>query len=325
MPGSLLRSLGVALIAAALSLSSIQAQAAFPERPIRIVSPFAAGSVSDITLRLLADRLAPRLKTPVVIENMPTGGGITAARTVLGARADGHTLALLSNATAVTSATFRSLPFDPSKDFIPISGMSAFAYLFLASEQSGFEKFSDFLAAARAKPGVLNVGTAAPGTTPHLMAVLLKKEAGIDFTIVTYRGAADLTVALLRGDIDVFINAYGAVRESLAQKKLKPIATTTESRIKPLPAVPTVAESGVKDYIVSSWNGLYAPAGTPPEVIDQLGAAIRDVLAEPDIAKRFSDLGLEIWPAQKEELVVRMSSEIERWNSVVEQAGIERK
>ncbi len=315
----------VALLAMAFARSESQAQTALLDRPVRIISPFAAGSVSDVTLRLLADRLSPRLKTGVVIENMPTGGGIVAARTVLSAPADGHTLALLSNATAVTVATFKSLPFDPVKDFVPVGGISEFAYLLLTNEQSGFKNFRDFVAAAKARPGALNVGTAAPGTTPHLMAVLLQKEAGIDFTIVPFRGASDLTVALMRNDINVFINAYGAVRESLKQNKIKPIATTTAQRFKLLPDVPTVQEQGVSDFEVASWNGLFARAGSPPAVLDQIGKELHAVLSEPEMSKRLLELGVEVWASDRDRLASRMKSEIVRWNRAVQEAGIERK
>jgi tripartite-type tricarboxylate transporter receptor subunit TctC len=314
-----------ALFAMTFAMHASQAQTASFDRPIRIISPFAAGSVSDVTLRLLADRLSPRLKTGVVIENMPTGGGIVAARTVLSAPADGHTLALLSNATAVTVATFKSLPFDPVKDFVPVGGISEFAYLLLSNEQSGFQNFRDFVTAAKAKPGTLNVGTAAPGTTPHLMAVLLKKEAGIDFTIVPFRGASDLTVALMRNDINVFINAYGAVRESLKQKKIRAIATTTAQRFKLLPDVPTVQEQGLPGFEVASWNGLFARAGAPPAVLDQIGKELRAVLTDPEMGKKLLELGVEVWASDSDQLASRMKSEIVRWNRAVQEAGIERK
>lgn len=156
-----------AALALAFGISALlaQPQATFPNRFVRIVSQFAAGSVSDITLRILADRMGARLKTQVVVENMPTGGGLLAARTVKTAPPDGHTLALLSNATAVTAAMFKNPGFDPLADFVPISGMSDFAYLLLVNNQSRFGSLQDFLAAARAKPGSLNIGTSAPGTT----------------------------------------------------------------------------------------------------------------------------------------------------------------
>lgn len=298
---------------------------ALSSQPVRVISPFAAGSVSDITLRILADRAGARLKTQIIVENMPGAGGITAARAVKNATADGHTLALLSNATAVTMAMFKNPGFSPSSDFFPVSGMSGFAYLLLVNDKSSYKSLEDFIAAARAHAGKLNVGTAAPGTTPYLTALLLKKAAGIDFTIVPFHGASDLTIALLRNDIDLMINAYGAVRQSIGPGRLRPVATTTAARSAFLPDVPTVQEAGLKDFEVSSWNGLFAPAHTPHAVIDRLSAEIQKSLAEPDVIAKFRKLGVEVWPGQAKDLSARMQSEIERWNHVVEEAGIPRR
>lgn len=315
-----------AVFLAALGTTAVtaQPQPTFPSRFIRIVSQFAAGSVSDITLQILADRTGARLKTQVVIENMPTGGGLLAVRTVKSAPADGHTLALLSNATAVTAAMFKNPGFDPLADFVPVSGMSDFAYLMLVNNQSGFGSLQDFLAAARAKPGSLNVGTSAPGTTPYLTALLLKKAAGIEFTIVPFRGASELSIALLRNDIDLVINAYGAVRQNLLDKQLRAIATTTMSRTAFLPDVPTVHEAAIPNFEVSSWNGIFAPAQTPTGVLGRLAQEIQASLAEPDVAKRFLDRGVEVWPAMAPELSKRMQLEIARWNRVIDESGIER-
>lgn len=301
-----------------------QPQPNFPSRFVRIVSQFAAGSVSDITLRLIADRAGARLKTQVVVENMPTAGGLVAARTVKSAAADGHTLVLLSNATAVTAAMFKNPGFDPLVDFVPVTGMSDFAYLMLVNNQSAFKSMQDFIAAARAKPGVLNVGTSAPGTTPYLTALLLKKAAGIEFTIVPFRGAAELSIALLRNDIDLVINAYGAVRQNLLDKQLRAIATTTMSRTAFLPEVPTVHESAIPKFEVSSWNGIFAPAQTPASVVERLTQDLQASLAEPDVAKRFLQRGVEVWPAKAQDLSARMRSEIARWNRVIDDAGIKR-
>ena len=152
--------------------------------------------MSDISLRLLAERLVERLGTQIVIENQPTGGGVAAAKAVLSSPPDGHTLALLSNATAVSAALFKKLPYDPLADFVPVGGISDFSYVFLTNAKSELRTLQDVIAAARANPGKLNFGTAAAGTSPNLTALLFRKIAGIDFTVVPFRGATDLTVAL---------------------------------------------------------------------------------------------------------------------------------
>jgi len=317
-------SLFVAVLALAVCMFAAQAQPNFPSRAIRIVSQFAAGSVSDLTLRMLGDRIGQRLKTQVVVENMPTGGGLLAARTVRASPADGHALVLLSNATAVTTAMFKNPGFDPLVDFTPISGMSDFAYVLLVNNHSNYKSLQDFVAAARTQPGKLNVGTSAPGTTPYLTALLLKKAADIDFVVVPFRGANDLTVALLRNDIDLVINAYGAVRPNLEDKQLRAIATTTLSRSPFLPDVPTAHESAILNFEVSSWNGIYAPAKTPEAVVTRLAQDMQSALAEPELTKLFLERGVEVWPAKAQDLSARMRSEIVRWNKVIDDAGIAR-
>jgi tripartite-type tricarboxylate transporter receptor subunit TctC len=320
---SILVLFALAVITLALAASAL-AESAFPNRTIRILTQFPPGAVSDISLRVLADRAGARLGTQIIVQNQPSAAGVTAARDALSASADGYTLAMLSNATAVSAATYKKMPFDPLTDFVPISGMSDFAYLFLTNYDSGLHTLQDFLAAAKARPGKLNVGTSAAGTTPYLAALLFKKAAGIDFAIVPYKGAPDLTVALLRNDIDVAINAYGGYRDALAEKKLRALAATTANRIGFLPDVPTTREAGVANFEVSSWNGIFAPAQTPQSVIDRLAQAMQAALAEPDLVTKFHDLGIEAWPGTAVELSARMKSEIARWNKVVDDNAIER-
>ena len=309
---------------AAFAAAPAQAQSAFPNRPIRILTQFPPGAVSDISLRILADRAGARLGTQIIVQNQPSAAGVTAAREALSAQADGYTLAMLSNATAVSAATYQKMPFDPVTDFAAISGMSDFAYLFLTNYDSGLHTLQEFLTAAKAQPGKLNVGTSAAGTTPYLTALLFKKAANIDFAIVPYKGAPDLTVALLRNDIDVAINAYGGYREALTDKKLRALAATTASRTVFLPDVPTTAEAGVANFEVSSWNGIYAPAQTPTAVVERLAQAFHEALAEPELRQKFLDLGIEPWPGTAAELAARMKSEIARWNKVVDDNKIER-
>lgn len=318
----------IAAAAATLSLAcftnTAHAQNNFPTRPIRVVSPFATGSISDITLRLLAERAGMHLKSTIVVENMPSGGGVQAALSVKNSPSDGYTLILLSNATAVTMATFKNPGFDPITDFVPISGMSEFAYLLLTKYDGEHTSFKDFVAAARARPGALNVGTSAPGTTPYLTALMLEKANGVDYTLVPFRGATDLHLALMRGDIDVMVNTYGPARQNLASRQVRAIAATSATRSSFLPDVPTVEEAGVPGFEASSWNAIYAPTSTPAAVVAKLSQVFGAALAEPDLHKRFADLGVEVWPGKADALTIRMKNEIARWNKVVDDFGIKR-
>lgn len=313
----------MALAAAALWSFAAQAQAPYPHRPIRIVSTLAAGSVSDISLRVIGDRLSTLLKVPVVIENQPGTGGVAAARTVMNAQPDGYTLALGGNNWAVSIGLFKSLPFDPRKDLTPVVGLVEFAYLFVTSQSSKYQTLEQVIAAGKAKTP-LTFGTSSAGTTNHLAALLFKSVTGLDIVVVPYRGPAELSIALLRNDVDVVVNAYGGLRQGIDRKEIRALATTTAKRIPQLPDVATAQEAGVQDYEVASWNGLYAPVGTPPEVLQTISKAITEVLSEKAIQDRHQELGLQVTPTPGEQLATRMRTEADRWGRVINESGIEK-
>ena len=308
----------------ALQVAPALAQAKFPSRPIRVMLPFAAGSVSDVTLRILADKLGARLSTSVIIDNQPRAGGVTAVAAVLSSPPDGYTLAVLSSSTAISVSLLKNLPYDPINDFMPVAGISTFANIIASNANSNYRTLGDVIAAARAKPGVLNVGTTTVGSTNHLAATLLQSMAGIKAVIVPFRTPSDLLTALLRNDVDVIIQSYGALKSAIEDNKIRALASTTGARAAYAPNVPTVDESGVKGFEVVTWNGFFAPAKTPPEVVDLLEKEIRAILADPELKRRFLDFGLEPLPSTQRELGDRMRGEIGKWARVVSEAGIEK-
>ena len=297
---------------------------AYPARPVKIVVPFAAGGVADITVRVVAEKLSNRLGQRFVVENMAGAGGVTAVRAALSAPADGYTLAMLTNGTAVSVGLFKSLPFNPVVDFAPISMLGQFDFILAVNAASDFKTLEDVLKAARAKPGDLNVATIAVGSTQHLTAVLLKSEGKIDFAMVPYRATPDALVSLLRNDAQVLIDSYAALRSGLEDKRIRTVATTGTTRSKILPDVPTVAEAGIAAFDVTSWNALFAPKGTPPEVVDNLNRALRDILAEPDVVARLLDLGIEAQASSPRDLMARLQADIRKWTDVIEKAGIQK-
>src|ERR671916_2857514 len=221
-----------AAMLAVLATAAASAQAAYPTRPVKIVVPFAAGGVADITVRIVAEKLGDRLGQRFVIENMAGAGGVTAARAALSAPPDGYTLAMLTNGTAVSVGLFKSLPFNPIADFAPISMLGQFDFIFATNAGSEFKTIDDVLRRARAKPGDLNVATIAVGSTQHLTAVLLKSEARIDFAMVPFRGTPDALVALLRNDVQVLVDTYAALRSALEDKSIRAVATSGDTRSK---------------------------------------------------------------------------------------------
>jgi tripartite-type tricarboxylate transporter receptor subunit TctC len=309
----------------ALTASHRQADAAnYPDKSVRIVLPFAAGGVGDITARIIAEKLSDKLGQRFYVENQAGAGGIVAARTVISSPPDGYTLALLSNGTAVSVSLFKKLPYDPQQDFAPISSLGFFDFLFVTSANSPFRTLSDFIAAAKAKPGALNVGTVNVGNSQNLSAELFKTAAGIDFTIIPYRGTPEIQVALLQGDVGLMIDSYSSMKGNLADGKLRALASSGARRSEATPELATVTESGVADYDVVSWNALFAPAGTPPEIIKILNAALQDILAEADVKKRLIELGIEARTGTPEALSARLKSDIEKWQKVIDKAGIEK-
>ena len=298
--------------------------AAYPSRAVRIVLPFAAGGVADITARIVAEKLGDKLGQRFYVENQAGAGGIAAARTVISSPADGHTLALLSNGTAVSVSLFKKLPFDPLKDFTPISSLGFFDFIFATGANSQFKTLGDFIAAAKARPGALNVGTINVGSTQNLSAELFKTAAGIDFTIIPYRTTPEIQTALLQGDIALMIDSYSAIKGNLADGKFRALASSGPLRSQSTPDIATLRESGVAEYDVVSWNALFAPAGTSPEIVTTLNGALREILADVDVRKRLLELGIEAKAGSPQEISDRLKSDIDKWQKVIEKAGIEK-
>jgi tripartite-type tricarboxylate transporter receptor subunit TctC len=300
------------------------AEVRYPDKAVRIVLPFAAGGVADITARIIAEQLGDRLGQRFYVENQPGAGGIAAARTVISSLADGHTLALLSNGTAVSVSLFKKLPFDPLKDFEPVSSLGFFDFVFSTGANSEYKTLGDFIAAAKARPGALNVGTINIGSTQNLSAELFKTVAGIDFTIIPFRTTPEAQISLLQGDIALVIDSYSSMKGNLADGKLRALASSGPVRPEATPELATVQESGVAGYDVVSWNALFAPAGTPPEIVKTLNGALRDILADAGVKKRLIELGIEARASTPQEISARLKSDIDKWRQVIEKAGIQK-
>ncbi len=316
------RLLLLAPLAFCLPLDSMALAQAYPNRPVRITVPFAAGGIADITTRILADRLSAKFGQQFVVENMQSAGGITAARGALQGSADGYTLTLFTNGTAISAGMFNKLPYDPLKDFAPVSGIGQFDFVFATAGDSRFKTLADVLKESRDKPGSLNIGTVAIGSTQNLCAELFKAMAGIDVKIVPYRTTGDVLLSAIRGDIAVAVDPYATMKSNFADNKLRALATSAKTRSPFLPDVPSVAQAGVPEFDVPSWNAIFAPAATPPEIIATLNNAIAEVLAGDDTRKRFLDVGIEARATTPAEIGAKLKSEIARWSAIIDKAGI---
>jgi tripartite-type tricarboxylate transporter receptor subunit TctC len=314
----------IAMLAALVLAPAAASAQKYPDHPVRLILPFGPGGVADVTARIVTEKLGEKLGQRFIIENMPGAGGINAARAVLSSPADGHTLALLSNGTAISVSLFRDLKFNPVTDFVPVSSLGYFDFIFVTQAGSPYKTLADFITAAKQKPGALNVGTINVGSTQNLSAQLFKSTAGVDVTIVPFRNSPEVLVALLRGDIQLTIENYTIVQSNIADGKLAAVATSGPIRTSFLVDLPTVREAGGGDFEARSWNAIFAPKGTPPEAIRTLNVALREVLELPELKKRALDLGIEAKASTPEEILARLNDDIAKWAKVIERAGIEK-
>jgi tripartite-type tricarboxylate transporter receptor subunit TctC len=316
--------LAMAPLVAVLPAGFANAQA-YPSKPVRFILPFGAGGVADVTSRLTAEKLGDKLGQRFVVENQPGAGGINAVRTVLGAAPDGYTLGLVTNGTAISVPLFKALPFDPIKEFALISTLGAFDLVFVVNADSPIRTLQDFVKTARERPGKLNVGTINIGSTQNLGAELFKSMAGVNVQIVPYKASPDIVVALLRNDVQMLVEFPPAVKGQVTSGELRTLASSSPQRTALNKDTPTVAESGVPGFEVTSWNGVFAPKGTPKEAVDTMRAAIQEAVASPEIKEAFAKVGVEAKSSSADELMKRLTTDIKKWDDVMKKAGIEKK
>ena len=312
----------VLLVGAVMMSAAAQSQAGYPNRPVMLIVPYAAGGVADVGMRILGDKLSSRLNAQFVIEDRPGAAGIVAAQAAVAAAPDGYTLLMTGNNNAIAAALFKSLPYNILTDFASVSTAAFFDLLIVTRATSPLHSVQDVIGAARANPGKLNIGTINPGSTQNLAAELFIGTTGIKAAIVPFRTSPDMAGAVIRGDVDVAFEFYAAISGLLADKKLVALASTGLARTAYLPEVPTVIESGIKDYDVTSWNGLAVPAGTPQAVIDTLNGAMKAVIPDPGVQSKANEMGMAMRASTPDEMTARMQADIAKWSAVIEKAGI---
>ncbi len=298
------------------------AQAPYPNKPIRVVIPFGPGGFADITMRLVGQKLSERTGQQVVIENRPSAGGIVAAAAVTTAPADGYTLFVLSSGIALSKSLLKTMPFDPATAFAPISTMALFDLLLLVKADSAMRTAEDMLKTARANPSGFNIGTINPGSTQNVTAELLRSSTGIPMTIVPHRNTAEVLTSVLRGDTQIGVESYAALKAAIDAGQVRAIAATGNARSPMQPNVPTLKEGGV-NAVVEGWNSLVGPADMPKEVVAALNGHVRAIVESLDFKQRMIDLGGEPKASTPQELDARLKSDIDMWAAVVKQAGLE--
>lgn len=312
------------LVLAGSLVAAVPAQAQYPDRPVKVVLPFGAGGIADVTMRLVAGKLSERIGQQFVVENRPGAGAINAAMAVKSSAADGYTMLLNGNGSALSVSLFKSLPFDIVKDFTSVSVLAQFDMLLATKTDREFNSAAKLVELARARLGKLNFGTVAAGSTQNLAAEMFKVVTGVQAAVVTFRTSPDLVTALMRGDVDVGFDYLAAFSAGLSDKKLQIIASGGEKRSPLTPDTPTMMEAGWPDYVVTSWNGVSVPAGTSPEIVTKLNREINAVLKLPEVQARSTQLGMESAGSTPEGMSERLRADIAKWRVIIEKLGLQK-
>ena len=291
-----------------------------PDRPVRIVVPTGAGGITDILARIVAQHLSARLGQPVVIENRPGASGIIGTEAVVRAKPDGLTLLMVFPSHAANPALKTKLPYDTERDLAPISGVSTVATVLLVPKESPDRSAADLI--ARAKREKLAYASVGAGSLAHLANALFCSMAGIEMIHVPFRSAPEAHAAVMKGEVAMFLDPPITTLPLLQGDKVRAIGVSTASRLAALPAVPTIAESGLPGFEATAWNGLLAPAGTPDPVIARYAADVQAILADPAVRADFARQGTEPMPTTPAQFADIIARDIAKWRRVVRDAGI---
>jgi tripartite-type tricarboxylate transporter receptor subunit TctC len=313
--------LAFALLSLAVLSGEGRAQA-WPTGPVRIVVPFAAGGAIDTVARLIGQRLSEQLKQPVVIENRPGAGGNVGTDAVAKSAPDGYTLLLTTNGHAISPSLYRKLPYDPIRDFAPVTQLHASTLVLVAGKKLAARSLAEMIAAARAQPGSLSYGSTGVGNPLHLTMEMLKLQAGIDVVGIPYRGDAPLLTALTAGEIDMAVSPLPTTRPHIEAGNLRALGVTAAKRNPAVPDMPTIAEQGMPGFDSSSWHGFFVPAQTPREIVLRLYEESRKVLDAPDIRERLAKMGIEPVATPPDAFAALVKRDIEKFAEVVRKAQI---
>jgi tripartite-type tricarboxylate transporter receptor subunit TctC len=305
----------------ALTLSC-GALAAYPDKPIRLVVPYPAGGAADVMARALAQKMSADLGQTIVIDNRGGASGMVASESVAKAPADGYTLMFGALQThAINPALFKSMRYDPVKDFTPISLTHFNPRVLIVSASLQVNSLAELIARAKSKPGAYTYGSAGIASSSHLAGAMFEAMAGVDMLHVPYKGSAPLVTDILSGRVDMSFDSYTVYEEHIRSGKVKALGVTAQERMAVLPNVPTIAEAGLKGYEVLNWLGVLAPAGTPEPIVKRLNSAIVQSMKMPDLRDQLKALGIEPTSSTPEQFAALIRAEIPKWAEVVKRAG----
>lgn len=316
-----IKTIAAACLAAACCIVAL-AQAAYPEKSIRLIVPFPPGGSTDVVARRVAVKAQQLLGQPIVIENRGGAGGIVATDLAARSTPDGYTLLLCQTSHSATPALQRTLPYDTERSFASIALLADHPGIIVAHPSMPYNTFADFIKYVKANPGKVTYASAGNGTFPHLTMEMLASQAGLSMIHIPYKGAGPARVDLLAGRVHVRIDAYVTTIGLIKEGKLKALAVTGKGRIPQMPDLPSVAESGYPGFDSSIWMGVIGPAGMPKEIVAQLERAFVDAAKDPDVAKQLNEEGIYVRGLPGRDLTALIRAEIIKWQRVAKQAGI---
>jgi len=314
-------------LGSAVAVSSVPwqafAQAKWPDEPIRLVVPFSPGGGTDTLARLVAEKVSAATKWSIVVENKPGGGGNIGLDAVAKAAPDGYTIGMGQTANlAVNPTLYKKMPYDALKDFTPIALVATQPVVLVVRADAPYKTLADLVSAAKAKPGDVSMGSAGSGTIGHLTGELLAREAKVKFLHVPYKGAGPALTDLLGGNVQFAFLTLPSIISMLKANRLRALAVTSQKRIAALPNVPTVAESGYKDFVTESWYGLVGPAKLPAAIAATINAEVEKVLKQPEVIAKLDAEGNEPLGGSADRFAARIKTDHAKWGTVVREAGI---
>ncbi|MBO1114626.1 tripartite tricarboxylate transporter substrate binding protein [Bordetella petrii] len=313
-----------ATLAAAACAAATGALAAYPDKPIVLVVPFAPGGSTTVVARAVAERAEKLLGHPIIVENKPGAGSVVGSNVVAKAAPDGYTLLVGQTGFAVNASLRKNLPYDTLKDFTPIALLADHPGVFLAQAQKPYNTFKEFIAYAKAHPGKVTYSSAGVGSWPHLSMAMFANEAGLSLVHVPYQGTGPAKADLVAGRVDVKIEAYATSRAMVEDGRLKVLAVTSTQRAAELPDKPTIAESGYPDYETSYWIGVLGPAGVPPDIVAKLQQAFTAAAKDPAVAAQMRQQSIVPRGLPAADLDALLKKEIAKWREVIEDSHMEK-
>jgi len=294
----------------------------YPSRPVRMVLTMPPGPSLDIITRMIANKLTEAWKQPVVVENRPGAGGNIGAGAVVKSEPDGYTFLVATTGSAISPSIYRKLPYDPFKDLVPVSQIYKLSFVMVVHPDVPAKTVAELVAYAKANPGRLNYGSSGAGGTPHLAAELFKSLTGTDIVQVPYKGVAPMSVALITNQVQVIFTTLVDAQQHMKAGKMRALAVTEQNRSALMPDVPTMVEAGVQGYELPNWIGMYAPAGTPPEILTKLHAELVKILAMPDVKDYILKGGNEIVGSTPEEFAATYKADVAKFARIIKDARI---